>query len=145
MKSVLLSVCLLGLGCCVTGEGADINLTGGNVNLLITSASPGTNPDGAMDSNCRLNWTTAVSDPIQKITVESSLLHPQFPLHVQALGVNGGTAEGLVAVGSSADFVTNILAGTNDGQATLKYQANATAAEGAGSDSHNITFTITVQ
>jgi hypothetical protein len=139
---LMLAACL---AAAATGEGADITLTGGNVTLTISAATAGLNPDQATDNTCTLTWTTLAGDPVQKITVESDLPTPRFTLQGQALGVTGGAAAGLVTMSTPRDFITNIPANTSNGQATLGYQAGATAAQGTGSDVHNITYTITAQ
>jgi hypothetical protein len=139
---LMLAACL---AAAATGEGADITLTGGNVTLTISTATAGLNPDQATDNTCTLTWTTLAGDPVQKITIESDLLTPRFTLRAQALGVTSGTSMGLVPVSTSTDFITNIPANTSDGQATLGYQAGATAAQGTGSDVHTIKYTITAQ
>jgi hypothetical protein len=139
------AIFILATAYCIAGEGADISLTGGDVQLTIANGTAGVNPNPATNSNCALVWTSEVADPTQKITVESNVVAPHFALKVQATGVSGGASAGFVTIGNAADVITNILSNTASGGATLSYQASVTAGDGTGSDLHLITYTITAQ
>lgn len=121
-----------------------VAITGGNLTLTINSATGGSNPDDATDNTtCDLLWTT--NDPVtQKITVATDLAAPVFTLTVEAQVVSGGTAAAAVTLSTTAtDFVNTI--DTTVGNCDLAYTASATAAQGTGSDSHTVTYTITNQ
>ena len=119
----------------------EVALDGGDINLVINSATAGSNPDDAVDnSSCDLRWTT--NEASKKITVQSSLGSPTFTLKVVAQNVSGGTAASEVTLGTTAaDFVTGVSLTT--GSCDLQYTASATAANGTGSDVHTVTYTIT--
>jgi hypothetical protein len=133
------------------GRGADLTLLNGNVDLTISSATAGQQPDQAMDETCQLSWTTLLTDPVKKIVVSTNLAGPRFSLSLRATNVNSGhgTAMGAFVLGTSAsDLVVSIppnLTAGDPGQCNLRYTATATAANGTGSDSHTVTFTITDQ
>lgn len=131
--------------------GADISVLGGNVNMTISSATAGQQPDPVTNEACQLQWSTLVADPTQKITVQTNLASPSFTLAAQALNVSAGdgTAAGEVILSTTAqDFVVsippNVPAG-DPGTCTLRYTASATAAAGTGTDTHTITYTIVNQ
>jgi len=131
--------------------GADVSVLNGDVDLTVSSASAGQQPTSTTNDVCRLQWTTLVMDDTKKITVQSSLATPSFMLKVSAVNVSAGdgTAAGQVTLSTTAeDLVTNIPAAvlvSDPGTCTLHYTASATAANGTGSDSHTITFTIVDQ
>jgi hypothetical protein len=115
-------------------------ITGGNITLTINSATPGSDLDDATDATTSLAWTT--NEASKKITVTGDQASPTFTLKVEATGVTGGTSAGQLTVTNSAqDFVTGVA--TTTGGATLSYTAQATAAQGTGSDVHTITYTLT--
>jgi hypothetical protein len=119
----------------------EIGITGGNITLTLSSATPGQDPDDATDdTTCDLAWTTNESG--KKITVETNLASPKFTLKVVAQNVTGGTAAAEVTLSDTAtDFVTGIA--TTTGSCDLAYTASATAGEGTGSDVHTVTYTLT--
>ena len=119
----------------------EIGITGGNITLTISSATPGQDPDDATDNTtCDLDWTT--NETAKKITVETNLASPTFTLKVVAENVTGGTAASEVTLSDTAtDFVTGIA--TTTGGCDLAYTASATAEDGTGSDVHTVTYTLT--
>jgi hypothetical protein len=136
---------------CAAGRGADLTIVNGDVDLTISSASAGQQPDPVMNESCQLRWTTLVTDPTQKIVVSSDLPSPRYTLTLQALNVSAGdgASAGIVPLSTIAsDFVVGIPANLppgDPGECTLRYRASATAAGGTGSDGHTITFTILAQ
>ncbi|MBD3336070.1 MAG: hypothetical protein GF355_11200 [Candidatus Eisenbacteria bacterium] len=119
----------------------EVGITGGNITLTIDSATPGSEPNDASDATtCDLDWTT--NEASKKITVATDLASPNFTLKVEAANVTGGTSAGQVTLSTTAqDFVTGIS--TTTGTCDLSYTASATAADGTGSDTHTVTYTIT--
>ncbi len=119
----------------------ELALTGGNITLTINSAAAGSDPNDATNATCTLAWTT--NETSKKITVVSSLASQNFALKVLATGISGGTAAPEVTVDNSADDLVTAVA-TTTGGCTLSYTAQATAAQGTGSDVHTtVTYTIT--
>ena len=113
----------------------------GTVLLTIASATAGSDLNAEVDSTTAdLLWTT--NDVSRKITVASDLTTPMFHLSVLAEDVSGGTAAAEVefADATAQDLVTGVA--TNVGGCGLKYSAVASAADGVGTDSHTLTFTI---
>ena len=120
----------------------ELSITGGNFTLSISAATAGSNPTDATDNTTTdLNWsTTDVAS--KKITVATSLASPTFTLKVVAQTVSSGTAAAEVTLSTTAaDFVTGIS--TTIGTCDLSYTAQATAAQGTGSDAHVVTYTLT--
>lgn len=119
----------------------ELLIIGGNVTLTINTATAGSEPDDAVDSTTAdVVWTTNAEN--KKITIESNLAAPNFTLKAVAQGVSGGTAAPEVTVtDTAADFVTGIA--KTIGVCDIQYTAQATAAQGTGSDVHTITFTLT--
>jgi hypothetical protein len=133
---------------CASGRGADLTLLNGDVNLVISSATAGQQPDPVTNETAQLNWTTLVADPIKKIVASTNQGSPHFTLTLRAIGVNSGhgTALGQIAVTPvPADLIGSIpadITAGDPGQCSLRYTASATAANGTGTDSHTVTFTI---
>ena len=119
----------------------ELSITGGNFTLTISAATAGSNPTDATDNTTTdLNWTTNAAS--KKITVATSLAAPTFTLKVVAQTVTGGTAAAEVTLSTiAANFVTGIA--TTTGSCDLSYTAQATAAQGTGSDAHVVTYTLT--
>lgn len=118
----------------------EVAITGGNKTLTISTATAGSNPNDATNSECTLAWTT--NETSKKITVATNLASQNFTLKVEATSVSGGTTAGQKTITDTAqDFVTAVA--TTVGGCTLSYTASATAAQGTGSDVHTITYTIT--
>ncbi|MBM3324892.1 MAG: hypothetical protein FJY66_04415 [Calditrichaeota bacterium] len=118
----------------------EIAITGGNKTLTISTATAGSDPDDATNSECTLAWTT--NETGKKITVATNLASQNFTLKVEATGVSGGTSAGQKTItDTAADLVTAVAETT--GGCTLSYTAQATAAQGTGSDVHTVTYTIT--
>lgn len=118
----------------------ELAVTGGDITLTISTATPGSNPDAATDATCGLQWTT--TEASKKITVVTDQAAANYTLKVQATSVSGGTSAGQITITNSAqDLVTGVA--TTTGNCTLSYEASATAAQGAGTVVHVITYTIT--
>jgi hypothetical protein len=148
-------ICAAALGASMllfsSGRSADVSVLNGDVELTISSATAGQEPDPVTDQVCQLQWSTLVSDPTQKITVRTNLASPGFGLVVRAVNVSAGdgTAAGDVSLSTTAtDFIVDIPSGVpagDPGTCTVRYTASSAAADGTGSDIHTITFTIVNQ
>jgi hypothetical protein len=119
----------------------ELEITGGNITLTVSTATAGQDPDDATNNACGLQWTT--NEATKKITVATDQNAPNFTLKVVASGVSGGTAAAEVTLDdtSDQDFVTGIS--TTLGSCTVNYTAQATAAQGNGSVVHTVTYTLT--
>lgn len=119
----------------------EIAIAGGNLTLTINSATAGTGPDDKTDNTTNdLDWTSNGTNI--KITGATNLVTQKFTLKVLAKNVTGGTAAAIATITNTAkDVVTGITKTT--GGCDLEYTAQATAAQGAGSDVHTITYTMT--
>lgn len=121
----------------------EVAITGGNINLTINSATAGSEPNDDTDNTCSLAWTT--NEASKKVTVETTTSAAQlFGLTVEATGVAGGTSGGVITLtdgAAASDFVTAIS--QTVGSCTLDYTASATTADGTGTDTHTVVYTIT--
>ena len=94
----------------VTVEVMPINelaLDGGDVYLLINTATAGEDPDPATDASASLRWTTNESN--KKIVVATDNAAPKFRLFVEAGGVSGGAGAGQLELSTAPqDFVSGI-------------------------------------
>jgi hypothetical protein len=130
---------------------ANVAILNGSVDLIVSSASAGSEPDQDIDQTTQLQWDNwPNSATIKKITVQSNLASPQFTLSVQAINISpaDGSSAGEITVSSSAaDFINSIPAKDSPDNAScdLRYKATALAAEGTGVDTHTITYTIVDQ
>lgn len=128
-----------------------IKIEGGSITLTISTATAGQEPNEVTNTTCGLEWECEEweVEKNKKITVKTNLVSPKFTLKVLAIidPTSSGTAAGEVTLSTVAqDFVTSIPAGSEvKGSCTLKYTASATAAQGTGTDTHIITYTITTQ
>jgi hypothetical protein len=97
----------------------------------------------ARDESAALAWSTNGAD--RKITVESDLASPRYTLSVAAFDVRGGgSALGSVvldAANGAQDLISGISRETAD--AHLEYVARADVADGIGSETHTVTYTLT--
>ncbi|MBL0062064.1 MAG: hypothetical protein IPP40_11460 [bacterium] len=118
----------------------ELAVAGGNITLTINSATPGSEPNDATDATTSLDWTT--NDTGKKITAATDNAAATFTLKVNATAVTGGTSAGQITLSTTdTDYVTGIA--TTTGGCTSTYTAQATAAQGNGSDVHVVTFTLT--
>lgn len=118
----------------------ELAITGGDITLTINTATAGSEPTDDTDVTTSVAWTT--NEASKKITVATDLAAPTFTLTVNATAVTGGTSEGAITLSTTpTDYVTGIS--TTVGGCTSTYTASATAAQGAGSDVHVVTFTLT--
>jgi hypothetical protein len=118
----------------------ELAIAGGDVTLTIHTATAGSEPDAVNNTTASLAWTTNESS--KKITIATSLASQKFTLKALAQTVTGGTAaEEVTVTDTPTSFVTGIA--TTTGGCGIKYTAQATAAQGTGSDVHTITFTLT--
>ena len=130
---------------------ANVSILNGNVDLVVSTVSAGSEPDSDIDQTTQLQWDNwPNSAPTKKIAVQTNLASPQFVLTAQAINItpSDGTSAGEVQLSTSAkDFINSIPAKDSPDNATcdLRYKATALAADGTGVDTHTITFTIVDQ
>jgi hypothetical protein len=127
---------------------ANVAVLNGNVDLVISSATPGQEPDSDTDQTAQLEWNNwPLGSGTMKITVQTNLASPNFILKVQAINISsgGGTSEGEVTIStSSVSLISSIPAmdSPSVGTCDLRYRASATASDGINVDTHTITYTI---
>lgn len=121
-----------------------VRVTGGSVNLNISSANAVAGEDqmSVSDQSTSLLWGTNSS--LRKISVSTSLAAPKYMLQLLALNPSTGTAAPEVTMSAaSRDLLLNI--GRSSGSCTLRYTGIALASQGTGNDVHVITFTVAAQ
>ena len=123
---------------------ARLSLVGRFVTLAVEGVLdfPGNGTFVVTDETSRLLWDVRGNG--KKITVETDLASPLFPLRIAAVGATAGTgtAERPVSV-VPQDFLLNV--GKTEGSCTIRYVSAVLPEQGAGTDRHTITFTITNQ
>jgi hypothetical protein len=114
--------------------------------LVISTATPGQDPDPAVDASCKLRYRKdSAAEPTLKITVATNLGSPVFSLEVEAINAGGGTSTGLVALGTTAQDLLTDITNTLKKTCDLRYVATALASDGTGTDDHTVTYTIVIQ
>jgi len=122
-------------------------VSGGDVNLTVSTATPGSDLDAATDNSTTLLWTTNQNG--RKVTVALNTAYSAgITLEVQASGISGfgsntGTALGNITIGTTASDVINTISRTF-AHCTLTYTATASVSAGnIASESRQVTYTIT--
>jgi hypothetical protein len=121
-----------------------LSVQGSAVVLTATEAdvTPGVDAITVQDQNSRLLWGT--NSGARKITAQTSLVSPLFQVHLMALNPTRGTpAPQMLLSTTPQDLLLDI--GRSRGSCVLHYTGTALASQGAGSDIHTITFTVTTQ
>jgi hypothetical protein len=124
---------------------AKVDMTGGDVFLALSAATPGRGPDPVIDFQSGLRFKLSASDPTMKITVETNLGNPRFSLTVEAVNETHGTSQGKVELGTVARDLLGDVTSAKNQTCELRYEATALVADGTGSDAHTITYTIVPQ
>lgn len=123
----------------------NVTVSSAVVSLTISAAAvtAGQNVMGpVVNSATSVLW--GFNSSLRKITVRTNLAAPLFTLKVLAVAPTQGTACPEVTLTTvAADFLINL--GRSSGTATLQYTGTALATAGVGTDSHTVTYTITVQ
>ena len=125
-----------------------VEVVGGSVEIVVPfdGVAFGT----GVDASAGLRWEGRQGDRF-KITVVSAVRGQSYDLRVTAVNTRFGKATGPVALEAGMlphDVVTNINAGNwrnRTGEATLRYEATASAEAGAGADHHSVVYTLTQQ
>lgn len=134
----------------VTVDALDaVDVSDAQVDLVI-AINLGTGAGQATDSSSTLNWAT--NGAARRITVQTDRGTINYPLYVLASGVSGsatpgvggsrGTAGGEVQLSTTAQSLVTGIAYA-DGNCSLTYRATATVAVAPGTESHNVTYTLT--
>ena len=116
----------------------------GAVNLNITGAQfiVGQDQMTVTDQSTTILWGTNSS--LKKITVSTNLSAPIFVLKILAVNPTIGMAASEVTLSTvGTDLILNI--GRSSGSSSLRYTGVVLASNGAGKDTHSITFTIQSQ
>lgn len=124
---------------------ATVDVTGGDVSLVVSTATPGQEPDPVIDCSSGLRFRLSTSDPTMKITVETNLGSPRFSLSVEAVNETHGTPQGEVALDTVARDILCDVISTKNQTCELRYVATALLSDGTGSDAHSVTYTIVPQ
>ncbi|MDX1440603.1 MAG: hypothetical protein R3284_11945, partial [Rubricoccaceae bacterium] len=136
----------------------DVGLRGPNGPLFLTiepaavsmQLVPGLPGDSlrASDSSSFLTWYDRRGGPqLDKVSVGTVCINQRFALRATVLNVINGTpmpTRSLQDGFPAQDLILNIAHRT-DGSSTLRYDAAASASDGAGSDIHTVTYTLTRQ
>jgi len=134
----------------VTVQSIDaVDVSDAQVDLVIT-LNVGTGAGQATDNTSTLNWAT--NGASRRITVQTDRASINYPLYVRPGAVSGSSAVGAggsrgtpgaeVQLSNTAQsLVTGI--GYADGNCGLTYRATATVAVAPGTESHNVTYTLT--
>jgi hypothetical protein len=99
-------------------------------------------------TNSSSSFSYRAGNAIRKITVRTSLTTPLFTLEVVGTVTRGAAvAQGPVTLNSAVDtdFIRDIPMNSTNGRCTLNYTASATFANGTGTDSHTVRYTIVTQ
>lgn len=130
----------------------DIQITGGNISMTVSSAVIGQEPAAVTDVSVSLRYRRQTF--LSKITVATICPGQRFNLSVVALSAGSGTvapAANLTNGMLATDLIVNIPAKppANFQTANLQYTASATFAQGnsteLGNDVHTVTYTIIAQ
>lgn len=151
-----------------------LEIIGGSVRLQVSSAPPGQNPPPATDASTTLRYSERTDDTY-KILVSTSAPDQDYELRVIAMNPGSGTSQGEVSLVdgmSPVDLLTRIdvCKGPGGGppgggpppwagpesqgggggppcrdQVTLRYRTFVEPADGPGSDSHTVQYTIVTQ
>ena len=155
---VLLGIAYLAFPSSVSAQEFRFNSGGGTVNLVVQSATAGSEPTDASDSSTEIYWDAAFGLP-SKITVSTISPGQSFRLYIRlSVPSQGAGGQGIVQPEVQLqdgmldmDLFTDIpstLPG-RQGFGTLIYRAAATVAEGNSNehldDTHLVTFTILAQ
>lgn len=127
-------------------QGANsLSIQGAALDLVISTATPGTEPIPVLDSATTLRWGRPSA--IAKIAVSTTCPGQNFDLTIEAISPSRGLATGpvpLFDLMAPTDLIVDLP--TRNGSSTLQYTASATVSQGAsvdvGIDAHTITFTL---
>lgn len=114
------------------------------LNLVINQASLETgSPIEAVNEDGNLIWLTNGEN--KKITVVSNNASPRFLVKVNALDITGSSGVAAPEVTMNDNTVKDLVVGVTRswGKCKIRFVASATVADGTGTESHVITYTIT--
>ncbi len=131
----------------VMASRGQISVRGGNPTLSVTTAVAGSDPTPVVSTSNTVRYSAQAK--IAKITVKTTCTNQKFTLTVIATGVTRGVAAPAVTLlnGMAAtDFITSIPTGWGGTSSpTLQYTAQPTFAQGTGTDTHTVTYTLVAQ
>lgn len=137
-----------------------VQIVGGSVQLQVATAPPGQTPPPATDASTTLRYSER-TDNTHKIVVSSAPGEQDYELRVSAKNPGSGMSQGeirLIKGASPVDLLTQIdvCDATGAGppgrggppcrdEATLEYRALVGPADGPGTDSHTVEYTMLAQ
>jgi hypothetical protein len=115
--------------------------------LNITTAVPGSEPTSVTVASSQIVYN-GLNGKVGRITVMTQCPGQKFNLSVVAgtIANGGGTAAPAVTLLNgmlATDFITNIKKNSGPFTVTLNYTSAPHFSDGTGSDSHNVTYTLT--
>jgi len=133
----------------IASSGLDAQTLSGTANPAITinAAVAGSEPTPKTNTGSKITYSGKTF--ISKITVSTVCASQKFDLSVLATGVTSGHGSpvsvtllnGMLA----ADFITSIPISASQITATLQYTAAPQFSDGAGIDTHTVTYTQVLQ
>ena len=155
--TVLIRIAVIGFAITVARPAAgqsEVQISGGAVQLPVSSAPAGENPPPAQDESTRLRYRIRTFRTV-KIAVSTSCPAQRFDLRVQARSQTQGTPQGAVALEDGAparDLIRDLttpnffcfLFSCVD-EATLRYTSRVRASDGTGTDAHVVRYTVLAQ
>lgn len=166
LQWVILVWCLLIVPHLSDGAAAQpvkVEIVGGSVQLQVSTAPPGKNPPPATDASTTLRYSERTDDTY-KILVSTSAPDQDYELRVTAMNPGSGTSQGEIRLTDGmapVDLITQIdvCAAPGGGppgrrggggpaceaEAGLQYRTFVEPADGPGSDSHTVQYTVVAQ
>jgi len=131
-----------------------VGISGGPVQLTVSSAPAGEDPPPAQDESTRLRYQIRTGRTV-KIAVSTSCPGQRFDLRVQARSQTQGTPQGAIPLEDGAPARDLIRDLTIPGflcfffscvdEATLRYTSRVRASDGTGTDAHVVRYTVLAQ
>lgn len=124
-----------------------ISMRGTAPTMNVVTAIAGSEPTPVINTGSSVRYSARAK--IAKITVQTACPNQKFTLTVVATGVTRGVAAPAVTLLDAmpaTDFITSIPTGWGGSvQPTLRYTASPTFAQGTGTDTHTVTYTLLAQ
>jgi hypothetical protein len=155
--TVLIRVAVIGFAIAVARPAAgqaEVGISGGAVQLTVSSAPAGEDPPPAQDESTQLRYRIRTGRTV-KIAVSTSCPAQRFDLRVQARSQTQGTPQGAIPLEDGAPARDLIRDLTIPGflcfffscvdEATLRYTSRVRASDGTGTDAHVVRYTVLAQ
>ena len=123
-------------------------LSSNALTINVTNAVPGSEPTPVVNTSLQITYSTPKKGATYKVTVFTNCPNQKFALSVVAINISsgGGSAAPAVTLRDqmlAADVITGIPKNSGPFTATLQYTSAPLFSNGAGSDSHTVTYTVT--